>query len=61
MDPKNYGWYQCRLHYAARLIYEAGGKEVVLKLWNALKSNKENLTDEQFAEVLKTKVHSIRC
>lgn len=57
MDAKNYGWYQCRLHYAAKLIYDAGGKEVVLKLWNALKNNKEKLTDEQFAELLKTKVH----
>lgn len=57
MDPKNYGWYQCRLHYAAKLIYEAGGKEVVLKLWNALKNNKEKLSDDQFAELLTTKVH----
>lgn len=57
MNPKNYGWYQCRLHYAAKLIYEAGGKDVLLKLWTVLKTNKEKLTDEQFAKVLKSNVH----
>ena len=57
MDPKNYGWYQCRLHVAAKNIYNAGGKDVLIKLWNALKSNSEKLTDQQLADLLKSKVH----
>lgn len=50
--PKNYGWYQCRWHSAAAAIYDAGGKQVSGKLWNALKSTKEKLTDEQLVVFL---------
>jgi hypothetical protein len=50
--PKNYGWYQCRWHSAAADIYNAGGKQVGGILWNALKSKKEKLTDEEFATFL---------
>jgi len=56
MDPKNYGWYQCRLHVAAKNIYNAGGQKTFVKLWKALKENKEKMTDTQFAEFLKKKV-----
>lgn len=54
--PKNYGWYQCRLHAAAREIYDAGGKAVLPKLWQALQS-KEKKSDQQFAEQLVKEVH----
>lgn len=57
MDAKNYGWYQCRLHAAAKQIYEAGGAAVLPKLWDALKNTKAELTDEQFSAMLQTKVH----
>ncbi len=54
---KNYGWYQCRWHKSAGDIYEAGGKELILKLWNAFKQQKEKLTDEQLILFLETSAH----
>lgn len=56
MDPKNYGWYQCRLHVAGKNIYNAGGQKTFIKLWKGLKENKEKMTDEQFASFLNKKV-----
>jgi hypothetical protein len=56
MNPKNYGWYQCRLHVAAKNIYNAGGKKTFVKLWRGLLENKEIMTDEQFASFLEKKV-----
>ncbi len=58
MDLKNFGWYQCRLHIAAKNIYNSGGEKIFVKLWNALKENKEEMTDAQFAEFLSNKVSS---
>lgn len=55
--PKNYGWFQCRWHSAAATVYDAGGKELFKRLWNALKDQKEKLPDEQLAEFLEMKVH----
>lgn len=57
MGPKNYGWYQCRLHAAAGDIYNAGGKKVLRKLWKALKKHTEEMTDEEFADMLDREVH----
>lgn len=57
MGPKNYGWYQSRLHSAAKDIYNAGGKSVLIKLWAALKKHQEKMTDEELVNVLKTEVH----
>lgn len=54
--PKNYGWYQCRLHAAAREIYDAGGKEVLHKLWLALQS-KETKNDQELAAQMAKEVH----
>src|SRR6266571_4147194 len=34
MPPHNYGWYQCRLHAAAKRVYDAGGPVVLRRLWN---------------------------
>ena len=56
MGPKNYGWYQCKLHSAAKNIYNAGGKEVLKKLWAALKKHQENMTDESFIKMLNKEV-----
>jgi hypothetical protein len=39
--PKNYGWYQSRLHAAARETYDAGGKAVLQKLWVFLQAKDE--------------------
>jgi hypothetical protein len=56
MGPKNYGWYQCRLHAAAKDIYNAGGKTVLKKLWSALKSHQEEMNDESFVAMLHKEV-----
>lgn len=55
--PQNYGWFQCRWHSSAADIYDAGGIENFLKLWNALSNQKENLNDEEFGSFLSEKVH----
>ena len=57
MGPKNYGWYQSKLSIAAKEIYEAGGTKVLKKLWKALKNQQEEMTDEEFANMLKEEVH----
>ncbi|RYY68287.1 MAG: hypothetical protein EOO13_12730 [Chitinophagaceae bacterium] len=57
MGPQNYGWYQCRLHAAAKDIYNAGGKKVLLQLWKALKKHQEIMTDEAFVRMLTDEVH----
>lgn len=57
MGPKNYGWYQCKLHSAAKDIYNAGGKQVLIKLWQVLKNNPDNMSDEAFVNILKKEVH----
>jgi len=56
MDPKNYGWYQCRLHVASKNIYNGEGKKAFIKLWKGLKKNEAPLSDEQFARFLNKKV-----
>ena len=55
--PKNYGWFQCRWHAGAAKIYDAGGKEVIVKLWKALKEQNEKLSDDAFIGFLETKTH----
>ncbi len=57
MGPKNYGWYQCKLHSAAKYIYNSGGKSVLKKLWKALEKHQEEMTDEEFISMLKKEVH----
>lgn len=58
MGPKNYGWYQCKLHTAAKDIYNSGGEQVMIKLWNALKKHQQPMTDGEFAVMLKNEVHA---
>jgi len=55
--PKNYGWYQCRWHSAAGSIYDAGGVDTFVKLWNAFSEQKEKLNDEELANFLSENVH----
>lgn len=57
MGPKNYGWYQSKLHSAAKDIYNAGGKDVMKRLWDALKIHQQDMTNEEFANMLKEEVH----
>lgn len=53
---KNYGWFQCRWHAGAREIYNSSGK-VTVKLWNALKEQKEKLSDDAIVTFLEQKTH----
>ncbi|MFO7523988.1 MAG: hypothetical protein R6W68_00910 [Ignavibacteriaceae bacterium] len=55
--PQNYGWFQCRWHSAAADIYDTGGTETFIKLWNAFSSQKEKLDDADLAELLSNEVH----
>lgn len=55
--PRNYGWYQCRWHMASDNIYESSKVKGFVKLWNALKTERESLSDAEFAKMLKEKVH----
>lgn len=57
MGPKNYGWYQCKLHTAAKDIYNAGGKQVLNRLWQALKKHQDKMSDEEFVNMLEKDVH----
>lgn len=34
MPPQNYGWYECRLHVAAKRVYDAGGSAALRLLWD---------------------------
>ncbi|HRJ31022.1 MAG TPA: hypothetical protein PLV21_03335 [Cyclobacteriaceae bacterium] len=54
---KNYGWFQCRWHAGAGKIYDAGGKAVTVKLWSALKEQKEKLDDDSLVTLLEQKTH----
>lgn len=57
VGPQNYGWYQCRLHVAAKHIYEAGGVEALRRLWGVFLRADEELSDEQLAARLGEDVH----
>jgi hypothetical protein len=56
MDPRNYGWYQCRLHVAGKHIYNAGGEETFVRLWNVLSKNKDKLDDTKLDSMLRQNV-----
>jgi hypothetical protein len=51
--PKNYGWYQCRWHVAAAGIYDAGGRSVIKKFWNALQDKNKMSTDQELSIYLR--------
>ena len=53
-QPKNYGWYQCRLHAGAVQIYEREGKLAGVKLWNVLKKTTSRLEDNELLQLLET-------
>ena len=57
IDPKNYGWYQSKLHSAAKDIYNAGGKEAIKTLWKVLEKHQEVMTDDEFTNMLNNEVH----
>ena len=48
VGPQNYGWYQCRLHVAAKGVYDAGGVAALQRLWQAFPP----ISDDQLIQVL---------
>ena len=52
--PRNYGWYQCRWHTTAGLIYEASGKKAGKELWKAFKNHPSKLSDQELVAFLET-------
>lgn len=54
--PQNYGWYQCRWHFAAATIYDTDGKTVFQRLWNTLKTEQTKLDDSMLTGLLKSRV-----
>lgn len=59
MGPKNYGWYQCKFHAAAKEIYNLAGKKGLKSLWKTLKNHQEEVSDEEFARILNAEVHPV--
>ncbi|MBA2745574.1 MAG: hypothetical protein H0U44_05045 [Flavisolibacter sp.] len=55
--PKNYGWYQSLWHKGAADVYDAGGKEVLLKFWNAFKAIENEIKEEDLASILENNIH----
>ena len=47
IPPQNYGWYECRLHVAAKRVYDAGGPAVLRRLWDRFR-----LSDAELAVAL---------
>lgn len=47
IPPQNYGWYECRLHVAAKRVYDAGGPAVLRRLWDRFR-----LSDAELAIAL---------
>jgi hypothetical protein len=43
MPPHNYGWYQCRLHVAAKRVYDAAGAATLRRLWDRFRLDEEGL------------------
>lgn len=56
MDALNYGWYQCRLHVAARRIHESAGAGALKRLWDSFAAGsdteREALSDDRLATFL---------
>jgi hypothetical protein len=44
MAPQNYGWYQCRLHVAAKRVYDAGGAGALRRLWDRFRLSEQDLS-----------------
>jgi hypothetical protein len=57
LGSRNYGWYQCRLHVAAKAIFEAGGVDTLRRLWKTFLRLHESVTDDDLAGVLEGEVH----
>ena len=60
VGPQAYGWYQCRLHAAAKRVYDAAGVSVVRRLWDCFCRSSVSggdLPNQQLARILARDVH----
>lgn len=57
VGPENYGWYQLRLHAAARDIYNDAGVDALKRLYRTFEAHENDLTDRQLADLLGDRVH----
>ena len=55
--PQNYGWYQSRWHKGAGQVYDAAGKDLVLKFWNGFREQRGKVGEDDLAQFLREKVH----
>lgn len=54
--PNNYGWYQFRWHSAAGKIYDISGDQINRNWWDALKTRKEKLSDNDLLLFLESEI-----
>jgi hypothetical protein len=59
ISPKNYAWYQQRLHLVADKLYKKAGLAGLKNLWRVLKEHKEPLDDRNLIRLLGQKVHPV--
>ncbi len=55
VEPRNYGWYQCRLHRAVARVYEAD-HAALPQLWRALRTTQATYPDAELAAFLAARV-----
>jgi hypothetical protein len=56
VGPENYGWYQLRLHAAARDIYDSEGTDVLRRMYATFAAQGGEMTDRQVLEILEASV-----
>lgn len=54
----NFGWYQAMWHVAAQEIYDAGGVDVLMRLWKIFMRTPHIHSDDKLAQLLGAQVHS---
>ncbi len=57
MPPQNFIWYLSKLHLAAKRLHDAGGAEILPRLWKMLLHSSEGESDSRLAVRLRDEVH----
>ena len=62
MDGANYGWFQAKLHVAAKSIFDSVGREATARVWDllAVEPSSRNLTDTLEHHLGPAAVHLLR-
>ncbi len=56
VGPENYGWYQLRLHAAARDVYDAEGTDALRRMYGTFAAQDGKMTDRRLLEILEARV-----